>query len=89
MAYSTVASVKAILLISADDESFDDEIGGCISSADALVDGLLKKAEKDELALELGRLAQLNQSKVYLFGENNNYRNRRIGSFSEKENQTR
>ena len=44
MAYSTVASVKAILLISADDESFDDEIGGCISSADALVDGLLKKS---------------------------------------------
>ena len=44
MAYSTVVSVKAILLIDGADESYDSELGGCISSADALVDGLLKKA---------------------------------------------
>jgi hypothetical protein len=43
MAYSTVADVKAVLLIDADDDSFDTEIGECIASADALVDGLLKK----------------------------------------------
>ena len=44
MAYSTVAAVKLILHIDADDETYDTEIGGCISSADALVDGLLKRA---------------------------------------------
>ena len=44
MAYSTAAAVKAILQIETDDESFDTEIEGCISSADALVDGLLKKS---------------------------------------------
>ena len=44
MAYSTVAAVKLVLQIEADDESFDTEIAGCISSADALVDGLLKKS---------------------------------------------
>ena len=44
MAYSTAAAVKAILQIESDNESFDTEIAGCISSADALVDGLLKKA---------------------------------------------
>ena len=44
MAYSTVAAVKLILHIDADDETYDTEIGGCISSADALVDGLLKHA---------------------------------------------
>jgi len=43
MAYSNVAAVKLVLQIEAADESFDTEIAGCISSADALVDGLLKK----------------------------------------------
>jgi hypothetical protein len=44
MAYSTVATVKRILHIDAADETHDPEIGECIVSADALVDGLLKKA---------------------------------------------
>ena len=44
MAYSTVAAIKLILHIDADDETYDTEILGCISSADALVDGLLKRA---------------------------------------------
>ena len=43
MAYSTVADVKIVLLIAEDDDSFDTELGSCIASADALVDGLLKK----------------------------------------------
>jgi len=43
MAYSTVAAVKQILHIGAADETHDTEIGECIVSADALVDGLLKK----------------------------------------------
>ena len=43
MAYSTVSAVKQILHIDAADESYDLEIGECIVSADALVDGLLKK----------------------------------------------
>jgi len=43
MAYSTVAAVKQILQIAVEDISFDDEIEACIASADALVDGLLKK----------------------------------------------
>jgi hypothetical protein len=44
MAYSTVSDVKPILQIAAEDETFDTEIEGCIISADALIDGLLKKA---------------------------------------------
>jgi hypothetical protein len=44
MAYSTVAAVKAVLQIAADDETFDDELESCIASADALIDGLLKKS---------------------------------------------
>ena len=44
MAYSTVATVKRILHIGATDETHDTENGECIVSADALVDGLLKKA---------------------------------------------
>ena len=44
MAYSTVASVKLILQIDSEDVSYDTEITSCISSADALVDGLLKRA---------------------------------------------
>ena len=43
MAYSTVADVKIVLLIAAAEDSFDTELGSCIASADALVDGLLKK----------------------------------------------
>ena len=43
MAYSTVAAVKIVLLIAADEDSFDTELEACIASADALVDGLLKK----------------------------------------------
>ena len=43
MAYSTVAAVKSILKISADDDTHDTELTACIASADALVDGLLKK----------------------------------------------
>ena len=43
MAYSTVAELKPILHISADDETYDTELTACIASADALVDGLLKK----------------------------------------------
>ena len=44
MAYSTVTAVKAVLQIGADNETFDDELESCIASADALVDGLLKKS---------------------------------------------
>jgi hypothetical protein len=44
VAYSTVAAVKQILHIEATDETHDTEIGECIVSADALVDGLLKKS---------------------------------------------
>ena len=43
MAYSTVAELKPILNISADDDTHDTELAACIASADALVDGLLKK----------------------------------------------
>ena len=43
MAYSTVADVKLVLLIAAADVTHDTAIGSCIASADALVDGLLKK----------------------------------------------
>ena len=43
MAYSEVSDVKIVLMIDADEDSFDTELGNCIASADALVDGLLKK----------------------------------------------
>ena len=43
MAYSTVADVKLVLLIAAAEESFDTGLEACIASADALIDGLLKK----------------------------------------------
>jgi hypothetical protein len=43
MAYSTVADVKLVLLIADAEDSFDTELEACIASADALVDGLLKK----------------------------------------------
>jgi len=44
VAYSTVAAVKTILQIAAEDLTFDTEIEACIASADALIDGLLKKS---------------------------------------------
>ena len=44
MAYSTVAAVKLVLQIAADDLTFDTELEACIASADALIDGLLKKS---------------------------------------------
>jgi hypothetical protein len=43
MAYSTVADVKIVLLIAAETLTFDAELEACIASADALIDGLLKK----------------------------------------------
>jgi len=44
VAYSDAAAVKGTLRIAVDDESFDDEIEACIASADAMIDGLLKKS---------------------------------------------
>jgi hypothetical protein len=44
VAYSTTNAVKRVLHIEADDDTHDTEIGECIASADAIVDGLLKKA---------------------------------------------
>jgi len=44
VAYSDVAAVKGILQIAAEDLTFDDEIEACIASADAMIDGLLKKS---------------------------------------------
>lgn len=44
MAYSTVADVKPVLQIKVDDLTLDSEIEACIASADALIDGLLKKS---------------------------------------------
>ena len=43
MAYSEVADVKLVLVIAAADVTHDTELGSCVASADALVDGLLKK----------------------------------------------
>jgi hypothetical protein len=44
-AYSTVASVKMILQIASAEIVWDTEIEGCITSADALIDSLLKKLD--------------------------------------------
>ena len=44
MAYSTADVVKPILQIAAEDEIHDTELESCIASADALVDGMLKKS---------------------------------------------
>jgi hypothetical protein len=43
--YCTVDQVKAILQIAPEDETYDDEIESCVTSADALIDGLLKKLD--------------------------------------------
>ena len=45
MAYSTVAAVKQVLQIAVGELTFDAEIEACIASADALIDGLLKKSD--------------------------------------------
>ena len=45
MPYCTVALVKTVLQIDPEDESFDDEIEDYITSADALVDSLLKQKD--------------------------------------------
>jgi hypothetical protein len=45
VAYSTADAVKPILQIAVEDITFDDELEACIASADALIDGLLKKAD--------------------------------------------
>jgi len=44
VAYSDAAAVKGALQIATEDLTFDDEIEACIASADALIDGLLKKS---------------------------------------------
>jgi len=45
VAYSTVAAVKQVLQIAVDELKYDAEVEACIASADALVDGLLKKSD--------------------------------------------
>jgi len=42
MGYCLLADVKLILQIALDDSAFDAELEGCMASADALIDGLLK-----------------------------------------------
>jgi hypothetical protein len=44
VAYSVASDVKPILQIAAEDLTFNTEIEDCIVSADALIDGLVKKA---------------------------------------------
>ncbi|MCL5877908.1 MAG: hypothetical protein M1540_08880 [Candidatus Bathyarchaeota archaeon] len=43
MGYCEVEAVKLVLQIPSETETFDEEISGCIVSADALVDSLLKQ----------------------------------------------
>jgi hypothetical protein len=43
MGYCEGSAVKVILQISVETETYDEEISGCIVSADALVDNLLKQ----------------------------------------------
>jgi hypothetical protein len=43
--YCTVDQVKVILQIEPEDITYDDEIESCITSADALIDSLLKREE--------------------------------------------
>ena len=43
MVYCTVAKVKEVLQIDAEDGTYDTEIWGCVTSADALIDSLLKQ----------------------------------------------
>jgi hypothetical protein len=43
MSYCAVTEVKEVLQIDVSNEAFDAEIEGCIASADALIDSLLKQ----------------------------------------------
>jgi hypothetical protein len=43
LGYSEAGAVKLVLQIPADSETFDEEISGCIVSADSLIDSLLKQ----------------------------------------------
>lgn len=45
MGYCEVDAVKLVLQIPSETETFDDEITGCIVSADALVDSLLRQKQ--------------------------------------------
>lgn len=41
--YCTIADVKPVLHIAPDDITYDVELGECVTSSSALIDGLLKK----------------------------------------------
>ncbi len=41
MGYCQVGAVKLVLQIPSETEAFDEELSGCVVSADALIDGLL------------------------------------------------
>jgi len=43
VSYCQVTDVKLVLQIALDDSTFDAELEGCMASADALIDGLLKR----------------------------------------------
>jgi hypothetical protein len=43
MVYCSVVKVKEVLQIDAEDDTYDGEIRGCMTSADALIDSLLKQ----------------------------------------------
>jgi hypothetical protein len=43
--YCTVADVKPVLHIAADDLTYDVELAKCVTSSSALIDGLLKKED--------------------------------------------
>lgn len=45
MGYCEVAAVKLVLQIPSETQTYDEEISGCIISADALVDSLLKQKD--------------------------------------------
>ncbi len=47
MSYCEAAAVKLILQIPTETETYDEEISGCITSADALIDSLLKQKALD------------------------------------------
>jgi len=45
MGYCQVSDVKVVLQVSSETETYDQEILDCISSADALIDNLLKQRD--------------------------------------------
>ena len=45
MGYCEVAAAKLVLQIPSETETYDEELAGCIVSADALVDSLLKQKD--------------------------------------------